>query len=152
MKWTALGYGAPSAVGSDPTQAERRSFLLGTIVYGLLAIIWGSIYLAIGLTIPAMIPYGYVGFATLVLVFYRVTDRFAISRTAILLAWLVLPLLLQISLGGFNSGSAAVLWALQLRSVPSSSPPANQWPGREGSSRRSWLAGWRSPGWSQFQE
>lgn len=86
--------------------------MLGTIVYGLLGIVWGSIYLAMGLTIPAMIPYGYVAFATLVLVFYRVTDRFAVSRTAILLAWLVLPLLLQISLGGFSSGSAAVLWGV----------------------------------------
>jgi guanylate cyclase len=65
-----------------------------------------------GLTIPALIPLGYVGFAALVLVFYRVTDQFAVSRTAILLAWLVLPLLLQGSLGGFSSGSAAVLWSL----------------------------------------
>lgn len=112
MKWTALGDAPPSAVGSDPARAARRSFLLGTIVYGLLGIVWGSIYLAMGLTIPAMIPYGYVAFATLVLIFYRLTDRFAVSRTAILLAWLVLPLLLQISLGGFNSGSAAVLWSV----------------------------------------
>jgi adenylate cyclase len=112
MKWTAWGHEGSSAVGSDPTQAGRRSFLLGTIVYGLPAIIWGSIYLAMGLTISALIPYAYVGLAALVLVFYRVTDRFVISRTAILLAWLLLPLLLQISLGGFSSGSAAVLWSL----------------------------------------
>jgi class 3 adenylate cyclase len=100
------------ASGADPTHAARRSFLLGTIVYGLLGIIWGSVYLSMGLTIPAMIPYGYVAFAALVLVFYRTTDRFAISRTAIFLAWLVLPLLLQISLGGFDPGSAVVLWSV----------------------------------------
>ncbi|HEX6300074.1 MAG TPA: adenylate/guanylate cyclase domain-containing protein [Acidimicrobiia bacterium] len=111
MKRTTPG-DEPRSVGSSPTQAARRSFLLGTVVYGLLGIIWGSIYMAMGLTIPAMIPFSYVGFAALVLLFYRVTDRFAISRTAILLAWLVLPLLLQVSLGGFESGSAAVLWSL----------------------------------------
>jgi len=112
MKRTALGHQGPSAVGSDPARAARRSFLLGTIVYGLLGIVWGSVYMAMGLTIPALMPLGYVGFAALVLVFYRATDQFAVSRTAILLAWLVLPLLLQGSLGGFSSGSAAVLWSL----------------------------------------
>lgn len=112
MKRTTPGDEDPSAVGSSPTQAARRSFLLGTIIYGLLGIIWGSIYMAVGLTIPAMVPFSYVGFAALVLFFYRVTDRFAVSRTAILLSWLVLPLLLQVSLGGFESGSAAVLWGL----------------------------------------
>jgi len=93
-------------------EAAKRSFLLGTILYGLLGIVWGTIYLVMGMTVSALIPYGYVGFAVLVLVFNRVTDRFAVSRTAILLAWLVLPPLLQISLGGFSSGSAVVLWSV----------------------------------------
>ena len=112
MIWTALGRQHPRTSGSAPARAARRSFLLGTIIYGLLGIVWGSIYMAMGLTIPALIPFGYVGFAALVLVFYRATNQFAVSRTAILLAWLVLPLLLQSSLGGFSSGSAAVLWSL----------------------------------------
>lgn len=89
-----------------------RSLFVGAALYGLLGAIWGSIYLTLGLTIPALVPYSYVVFAVIVLVFYRVTGRFVISRTAILLAWLVLPLVLQVTLGGFTSGGAVVLWSL----------------------------------------
>ena len=112
MKRTVLGGQPRRRIGSDPMEAAKRSFLLGTILYGLLGIVWGTIYLTMGMGNLALIPYGYVSLAALVLVFYRATHRFAISRTAILLAWLVLPLLMQISLGGFNSASAVVLWSV----------------------------------------
>jgi adenylate cyclase len=98
--------------GADPAQAAIRSFLLATVLYAVLGIIWGSTYLILGLTAPAIIPYGYVALVAVVLVIYRTTNSFAITRTAILLSWLLLPLLLQLFLGGFNSGSAAVLWAV----------------------------------------
>lgn len=90
----------------------KRSLVVGAALYGLLGLIWGSIYLSLGLTIPAMIPYAYVGFAAVVLGFYRLTGWFVVSRTAVLLAWLVLPLILQLTLGGFDAGSAVVLWSL----------------------------------------
>ncbi len=97
---------------TDDRAMGRSSLVVGGVLYGLLGVIWGSIYLSLGLTIPAMIPYAYVGFAALVLGFYRLTGSFDISRTAILLAWLVLPLILQFTLGGFGPGSAVVLWSL----------------------------------------
>lgn len=97
---------------TDDRVMATRSLVVGAVLYGLLGLIWGSIYLSLGLTIPAMIPYSYVGFAVVVLVFYRLTGWFEFSRTAILLAWLVLPLILQFTLGGFGSGSAVVLWSL----------------------------------------
>lgn len=111
MKLTRLLDRHPRAT-HERAHIARRSFVLGTAIYGLLGIVWGSIYLALGLTLPALIPLGYVGFAAVVMLIYRVTGRFAIARTAILLAWLVLPLLLQLSLGGFTSASAVVLWSL----------------------------------------
>lgn len=97
---------------TDDRVMAKRSLVVGAALYGLLGLIWGSIYLSLGLTIPAMIPYAYVGFAAVVLVFYRLTGWFEFSRTAILLAWLVLPLIVQFTLGGFGSGSAVVLWGL----------------------------------------
>jgi adenylate cyclase len=112
MKWTAPSYEHPTTLDTDPAQAAIRSFLLATVLYALLGIIWGSTYLIIGLTAPAIIPYGYVALVAVVLLVYRTTNSFAITRTVILLSWLVLPLLLQLFLGGFNSGSAAVLWAV----------------------------------------
>lgn len=113
MRLTRLlnGHSRASDV-AERTHIARRSFVLGTVIYGFLGIVWGSIYLALDLTLPAMIPLGYVGFAAVVMLMYWVTGRFALARTAILVAWLVLPLLLQLSLGGFTSGSAVVLWSL----------------------------------------
>jgi adenylate cyclase len=96
----------------EDTLMVRRSLIVGAALYGLLGVVWGSVYLALGLTIPALIPYSYGIFVVIVLVFYKATGRFAVARTAILLAWLVLPLVLQLTLGGFTSGSAVVLWSL----------------------------------------
>lgn len=85
---------------------------MASVIYGVLGIVWGSLYLALGLTIPATIPYGYVLLAAIVLSAFKATGRFAASRTVILISWLVLPLLLQLNLGGFVPGSAVVLWSL----------------------------------------
>lgn len=58
---------------SGDTLMVRRSLVVGAALYGLLGAVWGSIYLVLGLTIPALIPYSYVVFALIVLVFYRVS-------------------------------------------------------------------------------
>lgn len=94
------------------TRIERGAFVLATVLYGVLGVVWGSLYLLTGLVRSALIPYGYVVLATAVLVFLRLTGRFTVAKTGILLLWLVLPLFLQLSLGGFISGSAVVLWSI----------------------------------------
>lgn len=103
---------APESGAQDPGRIRTRSFALGAGVYGLLGVVWGTLYLSLGLTVPALIPYGYVVLAAITLGFYSATGRLGIARTAILLAWLALPFLLQLTLGGFVSGSAVVLWGL----------------------------------------
>lgn len=102
------------AVDGEPTQAriERGAFVLATCLYGILGILWGSLYMVLGFVTPALIPYGYVVIAAALLVWLHLTARFGPARDGVLLAWLVLPLLLQISMGGFVAGSAVVLWSI----------------------------------------
>lgn len=67
--------------------------------------------MALGLTLPALIPYGYVVFATAVLWSFASTGSFMAARTAILLSWVLLPLALQLTMGGFVPSSGVVLWS-----------------------------------------
>lgn len=94
------------------TRIQREALLLGTVLYSGLGIVWGVLYAALGLARAALIPLGYVGFAILVVAFLALSGRFRLARILILLAWLLLPLALQLTLGGFVSGSAVVLWSL----------------------------------------
>lgn len=96
---------------SDQVRIEKRSFVQAAALYGLLGATWGSLYMALGLTLPALIPYGYVVFATAVLWSFASTGSFMVARTAILLSWVLLPLALQLTMGGFVPSSGVVLWS-----------------------------------------
>lgn len=96
---------------SDQVRIEKRSFVQAAALYGLLGVTWGSLYMALGLTLPALIPYGYVVFATAVLWSFASTGSFMVARTAILLSWVLLPLALQLTMGGFVPSSGVVLWS-----------------------------------------
>ena len=112
MEVTLLDRIAGSGANPDEDKQARigrRSFIWATIIYGLLGIAWGSLYLMLGMTRAALIPYAYVVLATLVLAFFAATGIFTFTRIAILAAWLLLPLALQLTLGGFVPGSAVVL-------------------------------------------
>lgn len=94
------------------TRIQREALLLGAILYAALGVVWGSLYAAMGLVRSALIPLGYVGFVIIVVGFLALTREFRITRTLILFAWLLLPLALQLTMGGFITGSAVVLWSL----------------------------------------
>lgn len=106
---------AALGAAEDDTEAvrlQKQTFVLATVLYAVLGTAWGTLYLALGLPLPALIPYGYVVGAGFVLAFFAVTAAFAAARTTVLLAWLLLPLTLQLVLGGFVPASAVVLWSL----------------------------------------
>ncbi|MBW3667138.1 MAG: adenylate/guanylate cyclase domain-containing protein [Actinobacteria bacterium] len=96
----------------EQTRIQKRSFVWATIIYALLGIAWGSLYLVLGLTRTALIPFAYVVIAAVVMAFFAAGGAFAASRIAILTAWILLPLSVQLSLGGFVAGSAVVLWSV----------------------------------------
>jgi len=77
-----------------------------------LALIWVGTYAVLGLWLSAAIPFAYqVASAASIYAFAR-TRRYRLFRTSQLAMSLVLPFVLQWSLGGFGTSSAMGLWAL----------------------------------------
>ena len=90
---------------------RKAALLLSVAVVFVLAFIWVGTYLALGLVGPALIPLSYQAASAASVGIYLRTKRYAYFRDSQLALMLVLPFLLQWSLGGFVSASAVSLWA-----------------------------------------
>ncbi len=99
---------------SDTASERLSKAILVTIptAISLLSALWVLGYLLLDRPLSAAIPGGYAIFSLLsVLVFFR-TKHFGFFRFSQLFLILWLPFLLQWSLGGFNSGSTVMIWAI----------------------------------------
>lgn len=74
-------------------------------------VIWGLLYLALGATQAAVLPLAYSVLSLLNLSLLFRTRRFRRYQTIELALIILLPFALQLRMGGFVAGSAAVLWA-----------------------------------------
>jgi adenylate cyclase len=105
-----------AAIGASPSDSDevrvrKAVVVLCAIVPATLAIVWVGTYAALGLWLSAAIPFAYqLGVAIGILIFAR-TGRYLLFREILLWSMLLLPFLLQWSLGGFKTGSAAGVWA-----------------------------------------
>ena len=98
----------------DPEEERLRKVslvLTASLVTGL-AIVWVVTYLMLGLYFSAAIPFGYQVISVASIAFLARSGRFEFFRTSQLILMLVLPVLLQWSLGGFLASSGVMLWAL----------------------------------------
>jgi class 3 adenylate cyclase len=100
------------ATDSEPLRVQKVTLTLAAITVTVLSIVWVATYLALGLPVSAAIPFTYqvVTLATLAM-FARSKDIGSFRVTQLLLM-LILPFLLQWSLGGYVASSAVSLWAL----------------------------------------
>lgn len=95
-----------------PEEALRKETLvLFTSVITLLAFVWVGTYAALGLYLSAAIPFAYQVFSVVNLAVFAKRKQYRFFRAWTLTLALVLPLLLQLSLGGFLPSSAVVLWS-----------------------------------------
>ena len=97
--------------GSLPSDSEEERLRIAILTFvatliGVAGLIWGISYIALGLSFSGSIPLGYsiVSFASL-FYFFR-TKRYGFFRFSQLFLILLLPFLLQWSLGGFAAASA----------------------------------------------
>jgi len=114
MKRWFQQYAYSGNLPSDSESEQLRKAILVTIATGMsvLGFFWGGGYLLLDRPVSAAIPAGYAIFSLLsVLAFFK-TRRYEFFRFSQLLLMLFLPYLLQWSLGGFNSGSAVMIWAI----------------------------------------
>jgi adenylate cyclase len=101
-------------LADDPEEERLRkaSLTLTATLVSALAIVWVTTYSVLGLYLSAAIPFGYQVISIGSLVVLARTGRFEFFRTSQLSLMLVLPALLQWSLGGFVVSSGVMLWSL----------------------------------------
>lgn len=106
-----------SDLAATPHASREERLRQGTLVFASLLIavlssVWVVTYLSYGHLLAAAIPAAYQLITLAGLLVLRRTRRFSVFRTTQLLVMLVLPALLQASLGGFLPSSGIILWAV----------------------------------------
>jgi adenylate cyclase len=96
----------------SPNEALRKETLvLFTSFTALVSFVWVGTYWALGLYLSAAMPFAYQVVCVANLVVFAKTKRYRFFRSSQLALGLVLPFLLQLSLGGFVPSSGIVLWS-----------------------------------------
>ena len=99
---------------SDRSEVRDRkvTLTLAAVTVTALAVIWVGTYLALGLPVSAAIPFAYQVAAVASLAVFARTKDYRFFRASQLVLMLLLPFLLQLSLGGYVASSAVSLWGL----------------------------------------
>jgi adenylate cyclase len=103
-------------IGTLPTDSpdealRKETLVLSASLITTLAIVWVVSYGILGLYLSAAIPFVYQVVSIINLTVFAKTKRYRFFRACGLGLSLVLPFLLQLSLGGFVSSSGVVLWS-----------------------------------------
>lgn len=106
-----------SDLGALPTDSEderllKASLLLTALLMGLAAALWSSIFFLLGRNIPGSIPGTYSLVTFLSIGHYAITKRYSFFRFSQIFLILVLPFILQASMGGFSDSNLIMAWAL----------------------------------------
>jgi adenylate cyclase len=115
-EWMRTAVGKAAAVGSLPSdspdeQLRKSALVLSSLLITASSFIWVGTYAALGLWRSAVIPLAYQVVSLISLVFLARTKRYGVYRASQVTMMLLLPFLLQWSLGGFVQSGAVALWA-----------------------------------------
>jgi class 3 adenylate cyclase len=104
-------------LGASPSdtqqeKAYKSTHILMSGVTAPVVSIWSVVYGVLGLPLPAAIPLLYASATVAGLAVVARTKRIGLFRASQMTMWLMLPFLLQWSLGGFSNGSAVAMWAV----------------------------------------
>jgi class 3 adenylate cyclase len=97
---------------SDDVRVQKVTLTLATVTVTVLAVAWVVVYAALGLPLSAAIPFTYQAASIVSLIGFARNHDYRVFRFSQLVLMLVLPFLLQWSLGGFVGSSLVSLWAL----------------------------------------
>jgi class 3 adenylate cyclase len=96
---------------AEDEQLQKATITLAAALISTMSIVWVATYWSLGLWRSGAIPFTYQLVTVIGLATFARTKRLAPFRSVQLSMMLVLPFLLQISLGGFGTSSAVGLWA-----------------------------------------
>ena len=104
-------------IGAFPSDSEelrlRKAVLvLSSTLMACAAVVWVVTYAALGLWVSAVIPFAYQVASAISIYTFARTRRYLLFRRSQLWMSLLLPFVLQWSLGGFENSSAVSLWAV----------------------------------------
>ena len=104
-------------IGADPDDDDvtrlRKSILaICAIPFAFAGFAWGLMYFYFGQPLAGAIPFSYGVISILSVVLFGLTRRYHLFRISQLTLILLLPFLLMLSLGGYVTGSAVIMWAL----------------------------------------
>ncbi|MBW1773769.1 MAG: hypothetical protein JRJ82_12880 [Deltaproteobacteria bacterium] len=103
--------------GSKPTDTEDHRLRKATLtflatIYCILSGLWCVAYLVLGLPLAACILLGYGLVSACTILFFFRTKRYGFFRFSQLILILIVPFLLQWTLGGFAASSAVIIWSI----------------------------------------
>src|SRR5260370_30403498 len=96
---------------SDQEKVRKEVFVVMNLGGALAGVLWAVMYTALGKPASGLIPLVQSVVVAAVLARFVETERLGLLRVPLLGWGIVLPLLLQLSLGGYVHGSAVVMWA-----------------------------------------
>jgi len=96
---------------SDQEKVTKEVFVVMNLGGALAGVLWAVMYTALGKPFSGLIPLVQSFVVAAVLARFARTKRLGLLPVPFLGSGIVLPLLLQLSLGGYVHGSAVVMWA-----------------------------------------
>lgn len=90
---------------------QKAVLTLTAVIIPVLSVYWIAMYLTLGLRLSASIPFAYQILSIIGLAHFLRTKDERFLRPSQLIMILLLPFLLQWSLGGFVNSSGVMLWA-----------------------------------------
>jgi serine phosphatase RsbU (regulator of sigma subunit) len=97
---------------TEEQRLHKAVLIFLAVIYTIAGIIWGSGYLLLDLTVSGIIPLSYSLISAISLLYFFKTKHYNFFCCSQLTLILVLPFLLQWSLGGFTASGAVVLWSI----------------------------------------
>ncbi len=99
---------------SDPEQLRLRKAVLILLsgTYTILGVFWGVAYLSIDRPLAGSFPLGYSVISAASIFYYFLSKRFQFFYRIQLFLILMLPFLLQWSLGGFSASGSVIIWSI----------------------------------------
>lgn len=107
-----MGAGLADPTVDDDQRLQQQMLLGGSVMIIVAGTVWGLAYVVLGEPAAGLIPLAYSVISALSIALYRATRRYRFFRFSQLSLILLLPLALQVALGGFVGSGAVVLWSL----------------------------------------
>ena len=97
---------------SDALRLRKAILIFLALTYTLAGVVWGSGYFLLGLPVSGSIPLSYSIVSAVSLLYFFKTKQYKFFCRSQLTLILILPFLLQWSLGGLTASGAVVLWSI----------------------------------------